>query len=182
MIFYCILIIIFAPFFLFLKVVKRLHDIGWSGWWTFLFFIPIVNIPFILLLIFKAGYKEANHYGLVSKPTRWGNIISFIILMLCLIPMLNFINPFHLPAGLYILYPGIIIPKTITGIWRPVYVRDNQESNIHHIHFPHAASTKPCAKTTGMQTNVEQKDHVLNVVLLGSKQYENSSDDFFCKF
>jgi uncharacterized membrane protein YhaH (DUF805 family) len=41
---------------------RRLHDIGKSGWWQLLLFIPIIG--FIILLIwFVTDSKEDNQYG-----------------------------------------------------------------------------------------------------------------------
>jgi uncharacterized membrane protein YhaH (DUF805 family) len=46
---------------------KRLHDLGFSGWWQLLTFIPFVGIVpwFVILLVcfFKQGKNEENKYG-----------------------------------------------------------------------------------------------------------------------
>jgi uncharacterized membrane protein YhaH (DUF805 family) len=46
---------------------KRLHDLGFSGWWQLLTFIPFVGIVpwFVRLLVcfFKQGKNEENKYG-----------------------------------------------------------------------------------------------------------------------
>ena len=43
--------------------VRRMHDIGKSGWCLLLFFIPLVNIVLIFLWLCKAGDTGANQYG-----------------------------------------------------------------------------------------------------------------------
>ena len=43
--------------------IKRLHDIGWSGWWIILMFVPFVNIVISLILLFKRGTFGENKYG-----------------------------------------------------------------------------------------------------------------------
>jgi uncharacterized membrane protein YhaH (DUF805 family) len=43
--------------------VKRFQDMNWSGWWAALTYIPGVNIPFNLLLLFKRGTSYTNQYG-----------------------------------------------------------------------------------------------------------------------
>lgn len=46
--------------------VRRLHDIGKSGWWLWLAIIPIVNFIFAIVLLIwtiKDGTKETNQYG-----------------------------------------------------------------------------------------------------------------------
>lgn len=42
--------------------VRRLHDIGKSGWWILLSFIPIANIIYIIFLATK-GNPFHNKYG-----------------------------------------------------------------------------------------------------------------------
>lgn len=42
--------------------IKRLHDIGRSGWYTILYFVPIANIWLVILLL-KKGDFEDNEYG-----------------------------------------------------------------------------------------------------------------------
>ncbi|MFQ5437790.1 MAG: DUF805 domain-containing protein [Paracoccaceae bacterium] len=44
-------------------LVRRLHDVGKSGWWYWIILVPIVG--FILLIVWLAseGSKESNQYG-----------------------------------------------------------------------------------------------------------------------
>ena len=68
-----ILSIIFVPLYWIYSVIvflpglsltiRRLHDIGKSGWCLLLFCIPIVNIIFVFLWLCKAGDTGANQYG-----------------------------------------------------------------------------------------------------------------------
>lgn len=50
--------------------VLRLHDCGWSGWFVFLFFIPLVNSLLNLILLFMPGNRDDNEYG--SQPASLG--------------------------------------------------------------------------------------------------------------
>jgi uncharacterized membrane protein YhaH (DUF805 family) len=43
--------------------VRRLHDIGKSGWFMFLALIPIVGAIWLLVLFCKDGVTGANEYG-----------------------------------------------------------------------------------------------------------------------
>lgn len=43
--------------------VRRLHDLGRSGWWTLIIFIPIVDAIFLLYLSFAPGQFTPNLYG-----------------------------------------------------------------------------------------------------------------------
>ncbi|CAE6953287.1 DUF805 domain-containing protein [Vibrio alginolyticus] len=49
--------------------VRRLHDIGRTGWWALIGLIPVIG--FIVLIIFAAtdGDKGRNEYGLDPKET-----------------------------------------------------------------------------------------------------------------
>ena len=44
--------------------IRRTHDIGKSGWWMFLIVVPLVNIIWGLVLIFKKGDNGMNEYGI----------------------------------------------------------------------------------------------------------------------
>lgn len=41
----------------------RLHDMGLSGWWQLLLFIPLVNFLFVLFLFIFPGDEGSNQYG-----------------------------------------------------------------------------------------------------------------------
>lgn len=43
--------------------VRRLHDLGRSGWHFWLVLLPFYNIYFLLLLSFTRGSNSANEYG-----------------------------------------------------------------------------------------------------------------------
>ncbi len=43
--------------------IRRAHDIGKSGWWMLLSLIPIVNLIWDLVLVFKAGTPGPNKFG-----------------------------------------------------------------------------------------------------------------------
>lgn len=57
--------------------VRRLHDIGYSGFTLLLAFIPLVNIIIGLMALFKAGYDKANDYG--DIPDEDKNLIKRIL-------------------------------------------------------------------------------------------------------
>ena len=57
-----VLLTIAALFVIYMSVclcIRRCHDIGLSGWWAVLGFIPYIN----LFLIFKKGQQRDNIYG-----------------------------------------------------------------------------------------------------------------------
>ncbi len=43
--------------------IRRLHDIGKSGWWLLLVFIPFVNLLFVLALFLIKGTDGPNQFG-----------------------------------------------------------------------------------------------------------------------
>lgn len=48
--------------------VKRLHDIGWSGWLVLISVVPIVGGVFSLLMFIIPGSTEANRFGSPPPP------------------------------------------------------------------------------------------------------------------
>ena len=57
------IIIIPAIWFAFDNCVKRLHDLGKSGWWVWLLLVPIVNIVLFIYLAFFKGQECDNRFG-----------------------------------------------------------------------------------------------------------------------
>ncbi len=47
--------------------VRRLHDIGKSGWWLLISLIPIVGWVWIIILLATKGEDKPNKYGSVPK-------------------------------------------------------------------------------------------------------------------
>jgi uncharacterized membrane protein YhaH (DUF805 family) len=47
--------------------VRRLHDLDATGWLLLLIFVPVINIGFLFVLLFKAGTKGSNAYGSIPK-------------------------------------------------------------------------------------------------------------------
>lgn len=43
--------------------VKRLHDLGRSGWWYLLTLIPLVNVGFVIWIGAFKGLRDPNQYG-----------------------------------------------------------------------------------------------------------------------
>lgn len=63
----------------FVFMIKRLHDMNYSGWYSLLALIPIVNIIVILGLFLKAGDPEENNYGLPPyPPATWQKIVMWV--------------------------------------------------------------------------------------------------------
>ena len=48
-------------------IVRRLQDIGQSGWWGLLLIVPYVNIILIITIALVPGSKGPNPYGVVPS-------------------------------------------------------------------------------------------------------------------
>ena len=63
-----ILIIILSITGLFLSItqitvsIRRLHDLGRTGWFVLLLYIPLINLVFIFYLMFAVGSDDKNNY------------------------------------------------------------------------------------------------------------------------
>lgn len=51
-------------------VVRRLHDIGKSGWWYFIAFVPMVGAILLLVFLCTAGTVGDNMYGPDPKASN----------------------------------------------------------------------------------------------------------------
>ncbi len=62
--------LLLVPYLVFtvLVMIRRSHDMGWSGWMSLLAFIPFAG----LIWLFKAGNPGANAYGLPPPPNTFG--------------------------------------------------------------------------------------------------------------
>jgi uncharacterized membrane protein YhaH (DUF805 family) len=43
--------------------VRRLHDLGWSGWWALLLFVPVLGALMLVPLLLAPGSAGANRFG-----------------------------------------------------------------------------------------------------------------------
>lgn len=43
--------------------VRCLHDIGKSGWWMLISFVPLIGAIWLIILFIKEGDRGANAYG-----------------------------------------------------------------------------------------------------------------------
>jgi uncharacterized membrane protein YhaH (DUF805 family) len=58
-------LVVFAP--------RRLHDMNDSGWWALVLLIPLFDVAFDLVLLFKPGTRAVNAYGPVPRTWPWEN-------------------------------------------------------------------------------------------------------------
>lgn len=50
--------------------VRRLHDLGKSGWWNLVMVIPLIGLPFWIMCLFFKGKRDSNKYGDPTKPLK----------------------------------------------------------------------------------------------------------------
>lgn len=60
---FCIFILLPTIYISFAAAIKRLHDLGQSGWWSLLSFIPFINLGLGIYLLFFKGMPGVNKYG-----------------------------------------------------------------------------------------------------------------------
>ncbi len=63
-----------------LFMIRRLHDLNWSGWIAVSYIIPLVNVVVFLILIFMRGTAGANDYGPPRQPPSRLKIMLALIL------------------------------------------------------------------------------------------------------
>ena len=51
--------------------VRRMHDIGWSGWPVILYLVPPIGFLLFLILLFWPGEKKANVYGQIPHDREF---------------------------------------------------------------------------------------------------------------
>ena len=58
----------------------RCHDLGYSGFWSLLYLIPVISLLFSLGLLFLPGQKEDNEYD--SPPLQDSWLLTIVALLL----------------------------------------------------------------------------------------------------
>lgn len=79
--------LLWIPMFviLFMVLRRRLHDMGKSGWYGLLQLIPLVNLIFILWVLFGRGNQGSNEYGLAPAPNTRPLVIFAWLLPLAML-------------------------------------------------------------------------------------------------
>jgi uncharacterized membrane protein YhaH (DUF805 family) len=62
-----------------LLAVRRLHDIGLSGWYALVLVVPVLNLPPLLLLLVLPSKPRENKWGLVPLPYPRPTIPQFTL-------------------------------------------------------------------------------------------------------
>lgn len=62
------LVAVFMPWWA--VIVRRLHDLDFSGWWVLISFVPILDLFLLAMLVFGEGAEGENRFG--SDPKTYG--------------------------------------------------------------------------------------------------------------
>ena len=93
-----IILLITLPslYFGILFMIRRLHDLNWSGWFAVTYIIPLVNLVMLLILSSMKGTPTSNSYGPPRQPPS--KIKIAIALILPAIFMIGMLAAIALPA------------------------------------------------------------------------------------
>lgn len=80
----------------FMFMIKRFHDIGWSGWWSLTMLVPLLNLIPSLLLLFMPGTSGPNRFG--NPPKRSGSGVVWIVAALVLVAVIGILAAIAIPA------------------------------------------------------------------------------------
>jgi len=70
----------------FIFMIRRLHDLDWSGWLSLLTIIPLINLAIAIPMLFFRGTEGANKYGPPRRPVPSH---KFIAIALILVPFVG---------------------------------------------------------------------------------------------
>ena len=72
----------------FVFLIRRLHDINWSGWLSVLSIIPLINLGIYIPALFFRGTEGRNNYGPPRRYVRW-HAIAVIVLSIAFVGILS---------------------------------------------------------------------------------------------
>lgn len=78
--------------------VRRLHDLGRSGWWSLLMMTPLLNLVLLIYVLFFPGTKGINQHGPRVKPNSTGVIVAFLLSLILAVAYLGVIFAVAIPA------------------------------------------------------------------------------------
>ncbi|WP_407306762.1 TMEM128 family protein [Acinetobacter sp.] len=101
-------------YFSFVFTIRRLHDRNHTGWLSLFMIVPLLNLIFILYLIFAKGDARNNQYGPRRTTKAWEKVLGWIYVLI-------------FPIGIL---AAIAIPAYQSYVERAQQVQ--MEQSIHH--------------------------------------------------
>jgi uncharacterized membrane protein YhaH (DUF805 family) len=62
--------------------IRRLHDINQTGWLSLLILVPLVNLIFMLYVMFAPGTRGGNNFGPQRLNQGWEKVLGIIYIIL----------------------------------------------------------------------------------------------------
>jgi len=95
-----VMLLLYATFIVYqlLVIIQRCHDFNASGWLSLVMLIPVVNILFLLALLFVPGTETANKFGLPPKPNSTVQIVFAVVAPFIFIAIIGILAAIAIPA------------------------------------------------------------------------------------
>lgn len=95
-----IMLLLYAALIIYqlLVIIQRGHDFNASGWLSLVMLIPVVNILFLLALLFVPGTEGTNKFGLPPKPNSTVQIVFAVIAPFFFIAIMGILAAIAIPA------------------------------------------------------------------------------------
>ncbi|WGL15469.1 DUF805 domain-containing protein [Microbulbifer bruguierae] len=90
--------VVFSVVFGLSVYIRRLHDLGRSGWWSLLMFVPLLNFILIIYLLFFPGTDGINSFGPRVTRNSTGVIVAFVLSIVLGIAYIGTIFAVAIPA------------------------------------------------------------------------------------
>ena len=90
MVAFIIMLIAYVVFFYYIIVItiRRLHDLGQTGWLCLLMLVPLVNLFFMLYIMFAKGTPTNNEFGAPRPNKTWEDVVGKIYIALTLLGLI----------------------------------------------------------------------------------------------
>jgi uncharacterized membrane protein YhaH (DUF805 family) len=94
-----------------LFMIRRLHDVDASGWFSLLVLVPLANAFLILFLLLKAGTEGTNRFGPERITRTWEKVVGIIGVVILVLAVIGIIAAIAIPA--YLSATGQLPPMSL---------------------------------------------------------------------
>lgn len=78
--------------------VRRLNDLGQSGLWVLLLFVPILNLGLVIYALFFPGNEGTNAYGPAPVPNGASAVLGLVLAIFVGIALMGMLAAIAIPA------------------------------------------------------------------------------------